>query len=112
MLQDLGWKPRWVNHLGCLKGCLDHIGVEASDGWLYGVTGHAFVLNMHAPSNEGEPAMQANMADPSRRDRAIDAVLAAREAEEQGLRTLELIVDDLRRTSGVAQRGSAPGYQP
>lgn len=46
-LQGLGWSPRWVSHLGCLKGCLDHLGVETSDGWLYGATGHAFVINIH-----------------------------------------------------------------
>jgi hypothetical protein len=44
---NLHWKPRWVSHLGCVKGCLDHLGLGISDGWLYGGTGHAFVLNIH-----------------------------------------------------------------
>jgi hypothetical protein len=46
-LQHLRWKPRWVSHLGCVAGCLEYLGLEISDGWLYGGTGHAFVLNLH-----------------------------------------------------------------
>jgi hypothetical protein len=46
-LQGLSWHPKWVSHLGCLKGCLDYLGVDVCDGWLYGATGHAFVLNIH-----------------------------------------------------------------
>ncbi len=47
MLEGLRWKPRWVSHLGCLKGCLDFLGVDISWPWLYGGTGHAFVINIH-----------------------------------------------------------------
>jgi len=46
-LEDLRWKPRWVSHLGCIKGCLDYLRLDVSDAWLFGATGHAFVLNMH-----------------------------------------------------------------
>jgi len=46
-LDGLRWKPRWVSHLGCLAGCLEYLGVEVSDAWLYGATGHAFVMNIH-----------------------------------------------------------------
>lgn len=46
-LQRLRYAPRWVSHLGCLIGCLDYLGMEVSDAWLYGATGHAFVLNIH-----------------------------------------------------------------
>jgi hypothetical protein len=46
-LENLRWTPRWVSHLGCVKGCLDYLGLDVSDGWLYGATGHAFVLNIH-----------------------------------------------------------------
>lgn len=45
-LQNLRWSPSWVSHLGCLKGCLDYLGVNLSNGWLYGGTGHAFVINV------------------------------------------------------------------
>jgi hypothetical protein len=33
--------------MGCLKGCLDYLGLDITNGWLYGGTGHAFVINMH-----------------------------------------------------------------
>ena len=46
-LETLKWDPSWVSHLGCVKGCLDYLGVDISKGWLYGGTGHAFVINMH-----------------------------------------------------------------
>ena len=45
-LENLRWVPRWVSHLGCLKGCLDYLGLDVSDAWLFGATGHAFVINM------------------------------------------------------------------
>ena len=46
-LENLRWRPRWVSHLGCVKGCLDYLGMDVSDGWLYGATGHAFIINVH-----------------------------------------------------------------
>jgi hypothetical protein len=47
VLEGLGWSPKWVSHLGCLKGCLVYLGIDVTDGWLFGATGHAFVLNIH-----------------------------------------------------------------
>ena len=32
--------------MGCLKSCVDYLGLDISDGWLYGGTGHAFVMNL------------------------------------------------------------------
>jgi hypothetical protein len=46
-LEGLRWRPRWVSHLGCVGGCLDYLAMDVSDGWLYGATGHAFILNVH-----------------------------------------------------------------
>jgi hypothetical protein len=46
-LENLKWVPRWVSHLGCIKGCLDYLGLDISDAWLFGATGHAFVINVH-----------------------------------------------------------------
>jgi len=43
----LRWVPYWVSHLGYIKGCLDYLGIEVSDAWLFGGTGNAFVLNVH-----------------------------------------------------------------
>ncbi|MBN1641630.1 MAG: hypothetical protein JXA09_10375 [Anaerolineae bacterium] len=46
-LENLHWSPRWVAHLGCIRSCLDYLGLEVSDPWLYGGCGHAFVMNVH-----------------------------------------------------------------
>jgi hypothetical protein len=46
IFDSLRWEPRWVTHLGCIKGCLNYLNRPVSDAWLYGVTGHAFVLNI------------------------------------------------------------------
>ena len=46
-IENLRWQPKWISHLGCVKGCLDHLGVGVSDAWLFGATGHAFVINIH-----------------------------------------------------------------
>lgn len=46
-LENCRWMPRWVSHLGAIKGCLNCLGIEISDAWLYGGTGHAFVINLH-----------------------------------------------------------------
>ena len=45
-INELTWKPRWVTHLGCIEGCLKYLKQKISTGWLYGGTGHAFVLNI------------------------------------------------------------------
>jgi hypothetical protein len=46
-LENLDWKPMWVSHMGCIKGCLDYLDIDASDAWLYGASGHAFIINVH-----------------------------------------------------------------
>jgi hypothetical protein len=46
-LENLRWKPRWVSQLGCIKGCLDYLNLDVSDAWLFGATGHAFIINIH-----------------------------------------------------------------
>ena len=45
LLTDVKWQPMWTTLLGCTKGCLNHLGIEVSTPWLFGVTGHAFLLN-------------------------------------------------------------------
>ena len=47
MLEGLQWRRRYNEHMGCVKGCLEYLGMEMSFPWLYGGTGHAFVLNMN-----------------------------------------------------------------
>ncbi len=46
-LENLRWKPMWVSHLGCVKGCLEYLNIEVSNAWLFGATGHAFIINVH-----------------------------------------------------------------
>jgi len=46
-LENLEWNPKWVSHLGCVKGCLEYFGRDVSAAWLFGATGHAFVINIH-----------------------------------------------------------------
>jgi len=46
-LENLRWKARWTSHLGCIKGCLNYLDLDVSDAWLFGATGHAFVINVH-----------------------------------------------------------------
>ena len=46
-LENLRWKPMWVSHLGCISGCLQYLNLDVSDAWLFGATGHAFVINIH-----------------------------------------------------------------
>lgn len=46
-LDGLRWKCMWVTHLGCIKGCLDYLKIDVSDAWLFGATGHAFIINIH-----------------------------------------------------------------
>lgn len=45
-LDNLKWNPRMISHLGCIKGCLDYLEMDVSDAWLYGATGHAFIINI------------------------------------------------------------------
>ena len=47
MLSNYKWQPAWISHLGCLKSAADYLNVPLSPGWLYGGTGHAFIINMH-----------------------------------------------------------------
>lgn len=47
ILENLRWKPMWVSHLGCIQGCLEYLNLDVSDAWLFGATGHAFILNVH-----------------------------------------------------------------
>jgi len=45
-LANLQWQPLWVSHIGCIKGCLDYLGRDVSTAWIFGATGHAFLLNI------------------------------------------------------------------
>lgn len=47
MIEGLRWKPLWVTHLGCIKGCLEYLNHQISSAWIFGATGHAFIMNIH-----------------------------------------------------------------
>lgn len=47
MLPSIRWTRWWVSHLGCVKSCLEYLGIGMSDAWLNGGTGHAFIINVH-----------------------------------------------------------------
>lgn len=46
MLSDIEFKSYWVSQLASLHGCLDYLGIKISTPWLFGVTGHAFIINI------------------------------------------------------------------
>jgi hypothetical protein len=50
-LEGLLWKQQYNDHMGCIKGCLEYLDIVCSYPWLYGGTGHAFVLNMNDTVN-------------------------------------------------------------
>jgi hypothetical protein len=54
-LNDLNFFPHWVSHLGCLKGCLQYLGVDVTTPWLFGGTGHAFIINISKDSCPSGP---------------------------------------------------------
>ncbi|MCG7851987.1 MAG: hypothetical protein MIO92_05640, partial [Methanosarcinaceae archaeon] len=45
-LKNLRIKKRHVERLGCIKGCLEYLGSDVSFPWLYGGTGHAFIISL------------------------------------------------------------------
>ena len=45
-LEGLRICQRSVERLGCIKGCLEYLGSDVSFPWLYGGTGHAFILSL------------------------------------------------------------------
>jgi hypothetical protein len=45
-LEGLHIRQRIVERLGCIQGCLECLGSDLSFPWLYGGTGHAFVISL------------------------------------------------------------------
>jgi len=37
----------WDTYMGCLNGCLKYLHSDVTPAWLYGMSGHAFGLNIH-----------------------------------------------------------------
>ena len=84
-LESLRWKPRWVSHLGCIKGCLEYLNLEVSDAWLFGATGHAFVINVHeavCPSGPTAWHTEAMGKLGSNAGYLLDVVFAVRDSDD------------------------------
>jgi len=47
MLEGFHWECMWISILGCVKGCANFLKIPITNGWLYGISGYAFVLNIH-----------------------------------------------------------------
>jgi len=45
-LEGLERGKRYIGHLGCIESCLSYLGAEISTPWIYGGTGHAFIINI------------------------------------------------------------------
>ncbi|MGD9494695.1 MAG: hypothetical protein AB7Y46_00165 [Armatimonadota bacterium] len=63
-LEGLRQRPLWITHLGSVLGCLEYLNIDLSPSWVYGGSGHAFVINVHellCPS--GPTAWDTSMLD-------------------------------------------------
>ena len=45
-LPDLVWTPAWTSVVGCIHGALNFHKLASDISWLFGATGHAFIINM------------------------------------------------------------------
>jgi hypothetical protein len=45
-LSNLAWTPAWTSVVGCIHGALNYLDIKPSLGWLFGGTGHGFIINM------------------------------------------------------------------
>ncbi|MFX0145817.1 MAG: winged helix-turn-helix domain-containing protein, partial [Candidatus Hodarchaeota archaeon] len=46
MLSNVEFKRYRVSQLASLHGCLEYLGINMTCQWLFGVTGHAFIINI------------------------------------------------------------------
>ena len=61
ILRKLSWKPRWVSHLGAVEGCLKFLKQKISTAWIYGGTGHAFIINVAKDLCPSDPTAWGTM---------------------------------------------------
>lgn len=43
---NLVWTPTWTSTIGCIHGALNFLEIDPDLSWLFGATGHAFIINM------------------------------------------------------------------
>lgn len=46
VLENISWAPTWTSLMGCYKGISDYHKLDNSLAWVFGATGHAFILNI------------------------------------------------------------------
>jgi hypothetical protein len=94
-LEKLDWSPKWVSKLGCIKGCLDYLGINASDAWIYGASGHAFIINVHevvcpsGPTAWNSPGMLKLVENLGCKIESVSSHKSAADFEEKKNRTWE-----------------------
>jgi hypothetical protein len=45
-LSNFSMGPGHMTHMAAIRGCMKHLNRKVSDGWLYGSTGYAFIMNI------------------------------------------------------------------
>jgi hypothetical protein len=45
-LPNLIWTPAWTSVVGCIHGALKFLKIDPGFSWLFGATGHAFIINI------------------------------------------------------------------
>jgi len=46
-LENFHYRPLWTTHIACIDSCQHFLGLGHSTAWVFGATGHAFIINMH-----------------------------------------------------------------
>ena len=117
-LDNLIFKPYFVSHLGCLDGCFEYYGMEISKPWLYGATGHGFILNIETNMCPSGPTAwnTAMIFQQSRKLGAeIDGIMAWKkegnfsEKQEQAWNLIKKAIDHNQPCYGW-QIGSIPDF--
>ena len=54
-LHGLHIRQRSIERLSCIKGCLEYLGSDISFPWLYGGSGHAFIISLDSGVDVSSP---------------------------------------------------------
>jgi len=65
-LDGLTYTPTWISHMGCLSGCTRYLNLPTTDSWIYGATGHAFIINISRDSCPSGPTAWKTPGRPRR----------------------------------------------
>ncbi|MEO2005520.1 MAG: hypothetical protein ABGY41_15650 [Candidatus Poribacteria bacterium] len=67
----------WHSHLACLHGCLRHVGVRSTPGWLFGVTGQAFAVADASRASDIAPSAGAITALVAKVGGRVEVILSS-----------------------------------